>query len=185
MSHELAPLFAAGFVYLLALFLIAYATDRNYLPSHWAAHPLTYTLSIGVYATSWTYYGSVGYIQRSLTWSPSLSYRFASFSGDDPDTTDKDEVDAEAAAKRAEAIRLKLLTEQREKLLSRWVWELRKRSEVKVLVINLGAEPHTIRHGDRIAQMVVAPVSQARAEEADALPATGRGEGGFGHTGSA
>ncbi|MCB1724405.1 MAG: PAS domain S-box protein [Chromatiaceae bacterium] len=61
MGHELATLFAAGFVYLLLLFLVAYATDRDWLPSHWAAHPLTYTLSIGVYATSWTYYGSVGY----------------------------------------------------------------------------------------------------------------------------
>ena len=61
MSHELASLFAAGFFYLLVLFLIAYATDRDYLPARWASHPLTYTLSIGVYATSWTYYGSVGY----------------------------------------------------------------------------------------------------------------------------
>jgi len=61
MSHELATLFAAGFLYLLALFLIAYATERGRLPARWASHPLTYTLSIGVYATSWTYYGSVGY----------------------------------------------------------------------------------------------------------------------------
>lgn len=61
MSHDLATLFSAGFVYLLALFLIAWATDRDYLPASWASHPITYTLSIGVYATSWTYYGSVGY----------------------------------------------------------------------------------------------------------------------------
>ena len=61
MSHELATLFAAGFFYLLLLFLVAYATDRGFVPAHWAAHPLTYTLSIGVYATSWTYYGSVGF----------------------------------------------------------------------------------------------------------------------------
>ena len=59
------------------------------------------------------------------------------------------------------------------------------RGEVKVLMINLGTEPHTIRHGDRIAQLVVASVLPALAEEADELPATGRGEGGFGHTGSA
>ena len=59
------------------------------------------------------------------------------------------------------------------------------RGEVKVLMINLGTEPHTIRHGDRIAQLVVASVAPALAEEADELPATGRGEGGFGHTGSA
>ncbi len=61
MSHELATLFAAGFIYLLLLFLVAYATDRGWVPSRWVTHPLTYTLSIGVYATSWTYYGSVGY----------------------------------------------------------------------------------------------------------------------------
>jgi len=61
MSHELATLFAAGFFYLLVLFSIAYATDRGRLPAAWVSHPLTYTLSIGVYATSWTYYGSVGY----------------------------------------------------------------------------------------------------------------------------
>ncbi len=61
MSHELATLFAAGFIYLLLLFLVAYATDRGWVPERWVTHPLTYTLSIGVYATSWTYYGSVGY----------------------------------------------------------------------------------------------------------------------------
>ncbi len=61
MSHELATLFVAGFFYLLLLFLVAYATDRGLLPARWASHPLTYTLSIGVYATSWTYYGSVGF----------------------------------------------------------------------------------------------------------------------------
>jgi PAS domain S-box-containing protein len=61
MSHELATLFATGFVYLLVLFLLAYATDRGLIPARVASHPLTYTLSIGVYATSWTYYGSVGF----------------------------------------------------------------------------------------------------------------------------
>ena len=61
MSHELATLFAAGFFYLLVLFLVAYTTDRGLLPDRLASHPLTYTLSIGVYATSWTYYGSVGF----------------------------------------------------------------------------------------------------------------------------
>ncbi len=61
MSHELATLFAAGFFYLLLLFLLAYITDQGYLPDRWVSHPLVYTLSIGVYATSWSYYGSVGY----------------------------------------------------------------------------------------------------------------------------
>ena len=59
------------------------------------------------------------------------------------------------------------------------------RGEVKVLMINLGDEPHTVQHGDRIAQMVVASVTPIVTEECDELPATGRGEGGFGHTGSA
>ena len=61
MSHELATLFATGFLYLLVLFLVAYATDRGLVPARLVTHPLTYTLSVGVYATSWSYYGSVGY----------------------------------------------------------------------------------------------------------------------------
>ena len=65
MSHELATLFATGFCYLLVLFLVAYATDRSLLPAGLASHPLTYTLSIGVYATSWTYYGSVGFASHN------------------------------------------------------------------------------------------------------------------------
>ncbi len=61
MGHELATLFGVGVLYLLLLFLLAYATDQGYLPNRLVTHPLVYTLSIGVYATSWTYYGSVGY----------------------------------------------------------------------------------------------------------------------------
>lgn len=57
------------------------------------------------------------------------------------------------------------------------------RGEVAVLLLNWGSEPYTIRRGDRIAQLVVAPVARARIEIADALTATARGEGGFGHTG--
>ncbi len=57
------------------------------------------------------------------------------------------------------------------------------RGEVMVLLINLGAETFIIRHGERIAQMVIAPVAQARVARADALPATARGAGGFGSTG--
>ena len=57
------------------------------------------------------------------------------------------------------------------------------RGEVKVLLINLGPETTTIRHGDRIAQMVIAPVSQARLHAVDSLDETGRGAGGFGSTG--
>lgn len=57
------------------------------------------------------------------------------------------------------------------------------RGEVKVLAVNLGEEEFLIRHGDRIAQMVIAPVQQAIIQETDTLPGTERGEGGFGSTG--
>ncbi len=58
------------------------------------------------------------------------------------------------------------------------------RGEVKVILINYGKEPFIIRHGDRIAQMVIARVEQVRFEEVDELGSTVRGEGGFGHTGT-
>ncbi|MDA0996584.1 MAG: dUTP diphosphatase [Proteobacteria bacterium] len=57
------------------------------------------------------------------------------------------------------------------------------RGEVKVILINHGHEPFTIRRGDRIAQMVVAPVQRWHWRDSDALPESGRGEGGFGSTG--
>ncbi len=57
------------------------------------------------------------------------------------------------------------------------------RGPLGVPIVNLGAEPHTIHHGDRIAQMVVAPVVQARFELVGALGETDRGAGGFGSTG--
>jgi dUTP pyrophosphatase len=56
------------------------------------------------------------------------------------------------------------------------------RGEVQLAIINLGAEPVTIRHGDRIAQMVVQRVSRVSWEEVDELPASARDAGGFGHT---
>jgi dUTP pyrophosphatase len=58
------------------------------------------------------------------------------------------------------------------------------RGEVGVVLANLGAEPFTVRRGDRIAQMVVAPVARAELVRTDALPETERGGGGFGHTGA-
>jgi dUTP pyrophosphatase len=57
------------------------------------------------------------------------------------------------------------------------------RGEIRVNVINHGLDPFTIRRGDRIAQMVIAPVTQAALELVDDLEATARGEGGFGSTG--
>lgn len=57
------------------------------------------------------------------------------------------------------------------------------RGPLGVIVINLGSEPVTISHGDRIAQIVIAPVVQARFATSDVLSETGRGSGGFGSTG--
>lgn len=57
------------------------------------------------------------------------------------------------------------------------------RGELKVLAINHGEEGFTIRHGDRIAQMVIAPVQQMFVEQVEKLPDTERGTGGFGSTG--
>jgi dUTP pyrophosphatase len=57
------------------------------------------------------------------------------------------------------------------------------RGEVKVILINHGPEPFVIRRGERIAQMVIAPVVQARWVEVEALDETARGAGGFGSTG--
>lgn len=59
------------------------------------------------------------------------------------------------------------------------------RGEVKVILINLGAEDFTVRRGDRIAQMVIAPVIQVAVAEVSDLDETARGAGGFGSTGAA
>jgi len=57
------------------------------------------------------------------------------------------------------------------------------RGPVGLIVANLGSEPYTIRRGDRIAQMVVAPVIQALFREVTELGMSDRGAGGFGSTG--
>jgi dUTP pyrophosphatase len=57
------------------------------------------------------------------------------------------------------------------------------RGEVGVILVNHGAEPFTVRRGDRIAQLVVANVVRCEVREAGDLDETGRGGGGFGHTG--
>jgi len=57
------------------------------------------------------------------------------------------------------------------------------RGELKVIMINLGSDPFDIRRGDRVAQLVLAPVTRANWLEVDALDETARGEGGFGSTG--
>lgn len=58
------------------------------------------------------------------------------------------------------------------------------RGEIGVILVNLGAEPVTVTHGMRVAQMVLAPVARADWIEVEALPDTPRGSGGFGSTGS-
>ena len=57
------------------------------------------------------------------------------------------------------------------------------RGEVKVILANLGSEPFAVRRGERIAQLIPAPVLKAAFREVEALEETGRGAGGFGSTG--
>ena len=57
------------------------------------------------------------------------------------------------------------------------------RGEVGVILINLGDEPFPIRKGDKIAQLVIAPVTQPVIVETDSVDETDRGAGGFGSTG--
>ncbi len=61
MTLSLAPLFVSALLYLLLLFVIAHATERRWLPPRLTRHPAVYVLSLGVYATTWSYYGSVGF----------------------------------------------------------------------------------------------------------------------------
>jgi len=58
------------------------------------------------------------------------------------------------------------------------------RGEVGVAVVNLGTEPVTVARGERIAQLVIAPVARATFSEAEALRGSARGAGGFGSTGT-
>ena len=57
------------------------------------------------------------------------------------------------------------------------------RGEVQVVLVNLSSEPFTLRRGERIAQLVVAPVAPVSLEEVEVLDDTERGVGGFGSTG--
>jgi dUTP pyrophosphatase len=57
------------------------------------------------------------------------------------------------------------------------------RGEIQVIVVNLGREPVSIEPGDRIAQLVIAPVARVELVEVEELDDTPRGGGGFGHTG--
>ncbi len=57
------------------------------------------------------------------------------------------------------------------------------RGEIKVILINLGREPITLKRGDRIAQLIIAPVPSVTFQESSDLDSTSRADGGFGHTG--
>jgi len=57
------------------------------------------------------------------------------------------------------------------------------RGEIKVLLVNLGDEPYTLESGERVAQLVVAPITRVSIREVEELDETPRGAGGFGSTG--
>lgn len=59
------------------------------------------------------------------------------------------------------------------------------RGEIRIGLVNLSREPYTINRGDRIAQLILAPVCHAKLKVVDSLEDTKRGAGGFGHTGKA
>lgn len=65
MSFSVAALFISATAYLSVLFLIAHASERGWISAKIVRHPAVYVLSLGVYATSWSYYGSVGFAERS------------------------------------------------------------------------------------------------------------------------
>ncbi|MDE2148566.1 MAG: histidine kinase [Gammaproteobacteria bacterium] len=64
MTIELGVLFGVALAYLGLLFVVAYVTERGGWPARLARHPAVLALSLGVYATTWTYYGSVGFADR-------------------------------------------------------------------------------------------------------------------------
>ena len=57
------------------------------------------------------------------------------------------------------------------------------RGDIEIILVNLGKKTYTVKNGDRIAQMIIAPVCRAIIEEADTISVTERGSGGFGSTG--
>lgn len=63
MTFDLTHLLGGAILYLSLLFFIAYATERGWVPERIIHHRATYTLSLGVYATAWSYYGSLGFIE--------------------------------------------------------------------------------------------------------------------------
>lgn len=64
MTLETSLLYVAIFLWLATLFLVAFLAERSRVLERWVQHPLVHALSLGVYATSWSYYGSVGFAAR-------------------------------------------------------------------------------------------------------------------------
>ena len=64
MGFSFYQLFAIAVGYLLFLFLVAWITDRGYLPARLVRHPVVYVLSLGVFCSAWAIYGSVGYAHQ-------------------------------------------------------------------------------------------------------------------------
>lgn len=64
MEFSLLTLFLSAVAYLGMLFVIAYCVDHRWLPRAVARHPVFYVLALGVYATTWSYYGSVGFAEQ-------------------------------------------------------------------------------------------------------------------------
>ena len=64
MATELTWLLLAALLYVGALFVVAEVTERGHLPRRLVRHPVVFALSLGVYGTSWTLYGSVGFAQQ-------------------------------------------------------------------------------------------------------------------------
>lgn len=65
MTFSLSALFVGATAYLLVLFVIAQASEKGWIPRAIVHHPAVYVLSLGVYATTWSYYGSVGFAADS------------------------------------------------------------------------------------------------------------------------
>ena len=65
MGYDLEPLLFVSVAYLLLLFSIAWITDKGWIPQSIVRHPITYVLSLGIYASSWAYYGSIGIARDS------------------------------------------------------------------------------------------------------------------------
>ncbi len=61
MGFSLTQIFAIGIGYLSFFFLVAYLTERGYIPVRFVRHPVTYSLSLGIFASAWSIYGSIGF----------------------------------------------------------------------------------------------------------------------------